>query len=118
MHVLKAILHLVLESGKLAVSWMGTTYLAVAVLATPFVGRLILAYRAERWTGVKKAIRSASKYTVSIWAILFIIGMGRFVYKDHSRLVAENKKLRMAATNTNTASSLSMHFRRIMNTQA
>jgi hypothetical protein len=103
MDVLRSILHLILGSARMAVSWMGTTFLAVAVLATPFVARLILAYRAERWTGVKKAIRSASKYTVLIWAILFIIGMGRFVYEDHSRLVAENKKLRMAATNTNTA---------------
>lgn len=53
MQVLRAIVHLILGSGRLAVSWMGTTFLAVAILAAPFVSRLVVGYRTEGWRGLK-----------------------------------------------------------------
>src|SRR2546425_5042311 len=93
MPVLRSVLHLIIGSARLAVSWMGTTFLAVAVLVAPFLGRLLPAYRAGRWGGVKKALRSASLYTATVWAALFLIGMARFIYKGHIDLLAANTKL-------------------------
>jgi hypothetical protein len=93
MQLLKAMLHLIFGSAKLAIGWMGTTALAVVVLAAPFVVRLIAGFRADRWLGVKKAVAPASRYTIAIWTMLFVVGMGRFVYKDHRDLAAANGKL-------------------------
>jgi len=101
MGVFKSILHLILDSASMAVSWMGTTFLAVAVLAGPFVFRLFVGYRANKWRGVAQALSSASRYQCAVWAILFLIGMGRFIYRDHTSLmtanaalIKENKELR------------------------
>ena len=94
MDVLKSILHLILGSAGMAVSWMGTTFLAVAVLAAPFVSRLFVGFRANGWRGMAQALRSASQYTIAVWTILFLIGMARFIYRDHTSLAAANAALR------------------------
>lgn len=86
--------HLIIGSIHLVVSWMGTTILAVSVLAAPFVLRLGIAAKKSGWQGVKDAWRSASKYTLAVWATLFAIGVMQFVYEDHQRLVAANTSLR------------------------
>ena len=96
MDMLKSILHLILGSASMAVSWMGSTFLAVAVLAAPFISRLFVGFRANRWHGVIQALRSASIYTIAVWAILFLIGVGRFIYRDHTSYVTANTALKRA----------------------
>src|SRR6202011_1025888 len=36
----------------------------------------------------------ASQYTIAVWTILFLIGMARFIYRDHTSLAAANAALR------------------------
>ncbi len=121
--VLKSILHLILGSIGLAVSWMGTTILAVAVLAAPFVFRLFVGYTANRWRGVIQAMRSASLYTIAVWTILFVIGVGRFIYRDHTSLavanaalIKENKVLRSQKSDSPFTISLDNEYASITNT--
>jgi hypothetical protein len=123
MGVLKSILHLFLGSASLAVSWMGTTFLALAVLAGPFVFRLFVGYRANKWRGVSQALRSASLYTAAVWSVLFLIGMGRFIYRDHTSLTTanaaltkENKELRSQKSNSPSTISFDNEYASITNT--
>ena len=89
----KSIVHLIVGSVGKAVSWTGTTVLAVTVLSAPFVLRLFVGYRENKWRGVSQALRSASLYTISVRTILFFIGVMRFIHKDHTTLAASNKEM-------------------------
>jgi hypothetical protein len=91
--VLKSFIHLIFGSARMAVNWMGTTALAVVVSAVPSLARLVVGYRQNRWPGVKEAVGSASWYAVKVWAILFFVGMARFIYQDHTSLKNANVAL-------------------------
>src|SRR5258708_21106704 len=109
----------------MALSWMGTNFLAVAVLAAPSGYRLFVGFRANRWRGVSQEFRSAPlyTYTIAVWTILFLIGMGRFIYSDHTSLVKantalrkENKELRLQKSGSPFTISVDNEYASITNT--
>jgi hypothetical protein len=118
--VLKSIIHLLFGSAQMAVSWMGTTILGVAVLVGPFLIRLVAGYRTNRGRGVYQALRYASLYQVVVWAAIFLICVGKFIYQDHTFLVTTNaalaKELRSQKSASPFAISVDNEYASITNT--
>jgi hypothetical protein len=97
--MLRSLLHLSSESLHFAISWMGTTLLAVIVAIAPFLWRSILAFRRGGWPEMKRNVGSTSLYTMRIWAVLYLVGVVRFVYGDHNLLTAQNRTLQAKKVN-------------------
>jgi hypothetical protein len=88
-----SLVHLLAGSAKLVIAWMGTSFLAVAVLVVPFFYQLFVGLRRNKWHGAREALRRASWSQLIFWIALYLVAVGRLVYWEHVQLRNDNEKL-------------------------